>query len=179
MTASIPVTFAPTSRINFGEPEFAVPGNHSRSTYEKPTKKKPLTQGKLYKMFRVGLDGIFSKVLSHDLDTLKPEEYSFILFFSERMWTQMFWTHMKKNFISLYWDKEHTKILFEWCSEMKTYVNCLADRDLYIVRHICSRRGVDECIADDFSVAFPLPSIPVMPNFLKYNVESNTALHLK
>ena len=78
--STIPVTFAPTTRIHFSGPKMVAKLNRTKSP--KQHTPKPLTQGNLYKMFRVGLDRIFSKVLSHELDTLNPEEYSFILFFS-------------------------------------------------------------------------------------------------
>jgi hypothetical protein len=140
-----------------------------------------LPQKKLYQKHKSQLNNMFLKVLQHELDTLGPEDFSFILSFTQKMWTQMFWTFLKKNNNSLYWTREQTKELFQWCNNMKAYSDYLKYRDTHLVNNI-------QFIQTEYGQVTPqiltclygeLPPVPQIPNFLRYNVECVNAYHLQ
>jgi hypothetical protein len=139
------------------------------------------SQRKLYQKYKSQLNNMFLKVLQHELDTLGPEDFSFVLSFTQKMWTQMFWTFLKKNHNSLYWTREQTQQLFQWCNNMKAYVDYLQYRDTHLVNNIQFLQAQYGQVTQQMirNLYGDLPPVPQMPNFLRYNVECINAYHLQ
>ena len=165
------------SSIISSYPQFEQKNNYMKA---KPNyKKNGPSKSKLYSKFKVILDQLFGKVLTHDLDTLNPEEHLFIISFPVKIWTQMFWTHMKKNCISLYWEEAHTQKLFSWCEKMNKYHSIIKYRNQYLLQNVSNYTNMYGQITPQIvnSICGPLPPVPTMPHFLRFTVECVTALN--